>query len=130
MKNRGRGGKLLLPRRPKRSPVLSERTGRGRRCGPRQDGARAGGALSGQDDNKAASSRRTPRGAGHYQSSSWAASSGAALLLGLPSRRARASSSILAMRRGQGFEGRGKKMAGKPVSGWATSIGFPPLLGP
>src|SRR6266478_3800130 len=36
--------------------------GMGRRCGPRKDGARAGGALSRQEDSKAASSRRTPRG--------------------------------------------------------------------
>src|SRR5882762_11972983 len=42
--------------------VLSERSGMGRRRGPRKDGARAGGALSGQDDSKAASSRRTARG--------------------------------------------------------------------
>src|SRR5713101_1279413 len=53
MKNRGGGGQLLLTRNPRRIPAPSERSGIGHA---------PGGALSGQDDSKAASGRRTPRG--------------------------------------------------------------------
>jgi hypothetical protein len=42
----GEGGPvILLTSSPKRIPVLSERTGMGRRCGPRKDGARPGCAF-------------------------------------------------------------------------------------
>src|SRR5260370_21521907 len=94
MKNRGGGGQLLLTRNPRRIPAPSERSGIGHAPGVRFPG------------KMIAKRRRAAAlhvGAGHYQSSSWAASSGAALLLGLPSARASASSSILAMRRFLGF---------------------------